>query len=289
MSAESAAMRGFLLKKGEAAPDNLTTSIVVNVRPIKGLLEGDFDGSQMHNNFGAIIFKNDLRDLSPRARLASTRQRTDALKNSPEASFMNKLMGVLPMEVVEKSDEDMKAKRDAGKLAMTMNCSNVIGPREPFTFAGQDVSNIFNSNTTDNYGPAGILAFFSCYDTMNVNFATSHVAKADLELFLDLMRDELDALLAATETEQPLSYGGCSKCYYILLLPFAWAMMLFEFSLVLVLVVLGLTFALVKTILCCPCTLVQKIRGETAEKDVDSENTTAGLPKSLDLEEGVAI
>merc|ERR1719411_153521 len=109
---------------------------------------------------------------------------------------------------------------------------------------------------------------------MNVSITSSHMTRDEIDLFRDCLQAEIAALLEATKTEDPLSYGGCSKLPYVFLLPFSFLAIILEGVFVFTMVLLGLVLACTFGILCLPCLLY---RTSASSADDDQEETSSDI------------
>jgi diacylglycerol O-acyltransferase / wax synthase len=132
MSAVSGALRGYLAHHGAVAPDlDVRGVIPVNLRaPEEAHLLG--------NQFGLVFLSFPLGLEDPLDRLFEVRRRMTAIKHSPEAYVTFQIlraMGVAPRQVFDLVLSVFGAKA-------TAVVTNVIGPREPMSFAGTRVRQV---------------------------------------------------------------------------------------------------------------------------------------------------
>jgi len=127
MAGLSGALRRYLLERGDAVPATLDVRgvIPVNLRPIE-------EAYQLGNQFGLVFMALPLGLDDPLDRIFEVRRRMTALKRSPEAFVAFQILraiGAAPRQIFEFAVGLFSSKA-------TAVVTNVVGPREPISFAG---------------------------------------------------------------------------------------------------------------------------------------------------------
>lgn len=126
LSSVAGALRGYLREKGEHVADTEIRALV----PVNLRAPGDFE--DLGNRFGLVALELPVGIENPLARLYTTRQRMEALKESYQAMLTFSILGVVGMapKFVQERVLDLLA----GKATAVM--TNVPGPQQTRYLAG---------------------------------------------------------------------------------------------------------------------------------------------------------
>ncbi len=127
MAGLAGALRRYLLERGDAVPEALDVRgvIPVNLRAIE-------DAHLLGNQFGLVFMALPIGLDEPLDRVFEVRRRMNALKSSPEAFVAFQILraiGAAPRQIFELVVNLFSSKA-------TAVVTNVMGPREPISFAG---------------------------------------------------------------------------------------------------------------------------------------------------------
>ncbi len=130
MSAVAGALRRYLVGRGHTPSADMRVVVPVNLRPLDDLSLG--------NKFGLVFLALPVGVEDPRERLRQTKERMDAIKESPEAFVAFGVLQALGMTTAE--IEEMVLNLFGQKA--TGVATNVPGPRSPLQLAGSEVDGL---------------------------------------------------------------------------------------------------------------------------------------------------
>jgi WS/DGAT/MGAT family acyltransferase len=130
LSAMTGALRRFLAEAGESVDEFTIRAIIpVNLRPIHSIEEMD---DSMGNRFGLVFLDLPVNEKTTEARFRALKERTDAMKGTPEAFVAFGILNALghTSATIEHIVNDVFGRK--ASLVVT----NVPGPREPLYIDG---------------------------------------------------------------------------------------------------------------------------------------------------------
>lgn len=130
MSAVAGALRRYLIGRGHTPFADMRVVVPVNLRPL--------DDFSLGNKFGLVFLALPVGVEDPRERLRQTKERMDAIKESPEAFVAFGVLQALGMTTTE--IEEMVLNLFGQKA--TGVATNVPGPRSPLLLAGSEVDGL---------------------------------------------------------------------------------------------------------------------------------------------------
>lgn len=184
MSAVAGALYRYQQERG-ATPVDLVTMVPVNLRPLDKPLP-----RELGNQFAMVYFTFPSSMDGRLARLAETKRRMDWLKGSPESVLTFGLITAIGFStpVLERYLVDFFANKAIGVT------TNVMGPREPRTFAGVPVTGVLGWVPGSGTHTVGV-CLFTYAGTIRVGFMVDVGVVSEPESLLVAFEDELDALV----------------------------------------------------------------------------------------------
>ncbi len=130
LTAVSGALRRYMIGRGDqpAPRIEINAMVPVNLRPLR-------DADKLGNRFGLIYLSLPVGVVDPGERLFLIKQRMDAIKNTAEPVVAFSILNALGLAPVEIADMTVNLFGTKSTAVMT----NVIGPKQPIYFAGQQV------------------------------------------------------------------------------------------------------------------------------------------------------
>jgi diacylglycerol O-acyltransferase / wax synthase len=189
VAAVSGAIASYVEVRGGDAHD-LTTMVPVNLRDLDKPLP-----RELGNKFALAILPLPSGIASPRARLAASKQRMDAIKRSPEAMITFGLINAIGM--TNRSMEDLLVNFFSGKaIGVT---TNVMGPLTDRYLAGSRVVGALGWVPGSGRQTVGV-CIFSYNQTVRVGFKTDATVVPDAERLVAAFDAELDELGRLAQT-----------------------------------------------------------------------------------------
>jgi WS/DGAT/MGAT family acyltransferase len=184
MSAVAGALHRYQAEH-DATPVDLVTMVPVNVRPLDKPLP-----RELGNQFALVFFTFPSATEGRLARLAETKRRMDWLKSSPESVLTFGLINAIGFStpVLERYVVNFFANKAIGVT------TNVMGPREPRTFAGVPVTGVLGWVPGSGTHTVGV-CIFTYAGTVRVGFMVDVGVVPDPASLLAAFEDELEALV----------------------------------------------------------------------------------------------
>jgi len=184
MSAVAGALYRYQQEHG-ATPVDLVTMVPVNVRPLDKPLP-----RELGNQFALVFFTFPSATEGRLARLAETKRRMDWLKRSPESVLTFGLIRAIGYStpVLERYVVNFFANKAIGVT------TNVMGPREPRTFAGVPVTGVLGWVPGSGTQTVGV-CIFTYAGTVRLGFMVDVGVVPDPQSLLVAFEDEVDALV----------------------------------------------------------------------------------------------
>ena len=184
MSAVAGALYRYQQEHG-ATPVDLVTMVPVNVRPLDKPLP-----RELGNQFALVFFTFPSATEGRLARLAETKRRMDWLKRSPESVLTFGLIRAIGYStpVLERYVVNFFANKAIGVT------TNVMGPREPRTFAGVPVTGVLGWVPGSGTQTVGV-CIFTYAGTVRLGFMVDVGVVPDPQSLLVGFEDEVDALV----------------------------------------------------------------------------------------------
>lgn len=187
LAAAAGALRAHLVRRRSPVHD-VRAIVPFNLRPLDEPLP-----AELGNKFGLVYVPLPLTTADRRGRLQEMARRTRRVKNSAQglvAFGILELVGLAP-ESVEDVAIDVFASKGTGVM------TNVPGPHHPVTLAGTRLAGTIGWGPTS--GELGLgVAMFSYAHTVTIGLCVDAGLIPDVELLLDDLLTELDALIATT-------------------------------------------------------------------------------------------
>lgn len=184
MTVTTGGFRRHLAERGELdRAEDLRVAVPVNLRPLDERTEA------LGNYFGLVYLQLPVGLDDPRERLATVKTRMDELKGSPDAFLTYALLlagGNLPEPI-----QDVIADRMRNKATAVV--TNVPGPTDSFSFAGQEVSDVFFW-VPQSQGIGIGLSILSYDGSVRVGVASDAKLIDDPQRLADSLQAEIDAL-----------------------------------------------------------------------------------------------
>ena len=202
VTAVTGALRNYLLSRGEEV-DGLEVRGVVPVN-----LRAPEDSHQLGNRFGLVFLSLPIGLIRPQDRLRAIRHRMQALKRSYEPSLTFQILQVLGMAPRRLLDSVV----DLFGQKATAVVTNVIGPREPVSFAGSELSQaMFWVPCAGRLGVG--ISILSYAGHVSIGFATDAGLVPDPECIVQGFDGELARMLqrAHSESAAPALSGYSGK------------------------------------------------------------------------------
>ncbi len=184
MSAVAGALYRYQ-QEHDATPVDLVTMVPVNVRPLDKPLP-----RELGNQFALVFFTFPSATEGRLARLAETKRRMDWLKSSPESVLTFGLITAIGFStpVLERYVVNFFANKAIGVT------TNVMGPREPRTFAGVPMTGVLGWVPGSGTQTVGV-CIFTYAGTVRVGFMVDVGVVPDPQALLVAFEDEVDALV----------------------------------------------------------------------------------------------
>ncbi|WP_255151020.1 wax ester/triacylglycerol synthase family O-acyltransferase [Halorarius halobius] len=189
MAVTAGGLRRYLQREEELElAEDLRVTVPVNLKPL------DRRTADLGNYFGLVYLELPVGIASPRDRLQTVKSRMDDLKRSPQAFLIYALLlagGNLPKPV-----QDLVERRFHDRATAVV--TNVPGPTDSFTFAGEEVEDIFFW-VPQSMGAGVGLSIFSYDGSVRIGVATDAGLVSDPEALVDALRAEVDAFESNVE------------------------------------------------------------------------------------------
>jgi WS/DGAT/MGAT family acyltransferase len=184
VAAVSGAINTYLRDHG-AEPVDLTTMVPVNVRPHDQPLP-----RELGNKFALVFLRLPTGLAPPLQRVAESKRRMDAIKNSPEAVItfgLNSLIGRVEPHL-SKSIVNFFSNKAIGVT------TNVIGPRRQRFVAGVPIAGVVSWVPGSGRQTLGV-CIFSIAGTVRVGFKVDAATLPDVEKLVHAFEEDMDQLL----------------------------------------------------------------------------------------------
>jgi WS/DGAT/MGAT family acyltransferase len=189
MTVTAGGFRRYLDEVGELdRAEDLRVAVPVNLKPLEQRTE------DLGNYFGLVYLQLPVGLDDPNDRMATVKARMDELKGSPDAFLTYALLylgGNLPEPI-----QDVIAQRLRDKSTAVV--TNVPGPKEAFTFAGKEVSDIFFW-VPQSQGIGIGLSILSYDGSVRIGVASDAKLVSDPQRLADCLQAEVDALADGQE------------------------------------------------------------------------------------------
>ena len=187
VAAVSGAVADYVAEHG-GDPMDLTTMVPVNLRDLDKPLP-----RELGNKFALAMLPLPSGVTSPRGRLASAKQRMDAIKSSPEAVITFSLINAIGF--TNRNVENVLVNFFSGKaIGVT---TNVMGPLTGRYLAGARVEGALGWVPGSGRQTLGV-CIFSYDNTVRVGFKTDATVVPDAEMLVEAFDAELDELARLT-------------------------------------------------------------------------------------------
>jgi diacylglycerol O-acyltransferase / wax synthase len=177
------ALHRYLVRR-DSVVDEIRAMVPFNLRPLDEPLPRD-----LGNRFGLVYLALPVGIEDPAERLAEVHRRMDAIKHSPEGAISYGILGALgltPPQIEQRLLDVFSSKTSA---VMT----NVLGPRQPVSFAGVKVAGVIAWVPTA--GTAGMgLSICSYAGGVTVGFEVDAGLVPDPETIVDYFEHEMATL-----------------------------------------------------------------------------------------------
>lgn len=193
MGATAGGFRRYLADRDEIdLADDLRVTVPVNLKPL------DERTAALGNNFGIVYLQLPVGRETSDERMRVINERMDDLKGSPDAFLTYAMLlagGNLPEPV-----QDLIARRFQEKA--TAIVTNVPGPTQPFTFAGEQVDDLFFW-VPQSQGVGIGLSILSYDGAVRIGIASDANLVSDPQALADSLEAEVDALRAEIPRNAP--------------------------------------------------------------------------------------
>jgi diacylglycerol O-acyltransferase / wax synthase len=184
LSVVAGALHHYQVEHG-ATPVDLVTMVPVNVRPLDKPLP-----RELGNQFALVFFTFPSSRRGLLERLAETKRRMDWLKSSPESVLTFGLITAIGFSTptLERPLVDFFANKAIGVT------TNVMGPREPRTFAGVPVTGVLGWVPGSGTHTVGV-CIFTYAGSVRVGFMVDAGVVPEPQSLLVAFEDEVEALV----------------------------------------------------------------------------------------------
>ena len=184
MSAVAGALHRYQIEH-DARPVDLVTMVPVNLRPLDKPLP-----RELGNQFALVFFTFPSSSAGLLERLAETKRRMDWLKSSPESVLTFGLITAIGFSTpaLERPVVDFFADKAIGVT------TNVMGPREPRTFAGVPVTGVLGWVPGSGSQTVGV-CIFTYAGSVRVGFMVDAGVVPEPQTLLAAFEDEVEALV----------------------------------------------------------------------------------------------
>ena len=184
VAAVAGAMHSYVVDHG-AEPADLSTMVPVNIRPLDQPLP-----KELGNRFALVLLPLPSGVRAPLARLAQSKLRMDAIKQSPEATLTFGLISA-----IGRTNPDIERLLVNFFAAKAIGVTtNVAGPNHPRFVAGTAISGVLGWVPGSGQQTLGV-SIFSYAGTVRIGFKTDATVIPDAEKLVHAFDAELDELL----------------------------------------------------------------------------------------------